>query len=184
MHSALQTKDFVSGDFLISNQHDNLIFAVGDCTGHGVPGAFMSIIGIDLLNQAVNQKQIQEPSQVLEFINNELPNKLQQESNEIVLKDSIDIAVCSINRQKNQLIYSGALIPFSLVRNQNLVYIKPNYSSIGSPTKHSVKSFTQHVIEVEAGDWIYLYSDGFMDQIGGDKRRSTCEVSSKKPLSP
>jgi len=176
-------KDFVSGDFFwISNQHDNLIFAVGDCTGHGVPGAFMSIIGIDLLNQAVNQKQIQEPSQVLEFINNELPNKLKQESNEIVLKDSIDIAVCSINRQKNQLIYSGALIPFSLVRNQNLVYIKPNYSSIGSPTKHSVKSFTQHVIEVEAGDWIYLYSDGFMDQIGGDKKKKYMRSQFQKTL--
>lgn len=176
-------KDFVSGDFFwISNQHDNLIFVVGDCTGHGVPGAFMSIIGIDLLNQAVNQKQIQEPSQVLEFINNELPNKLKQESKEIVLKDSIDIAVCSINRQKNQLIYSGALIPFSLVRNQNLIYIKPNYSSIGSPTKHSVKSFTQHVIDVEAGDWIYLYSDGFMDQIGGDKKKKYMRSQFQKTL--
>jgi serine phosphatase RsbU (regulator of sigma subunit) len=176
-------KDFVSGDFYwVSTQENNLIIAIGDCTGHGVPGAFMSIIGMDLLNQAVNQKHLKEPSQILEFLNTELPRKLKRENNELILKDSMDIAICSVDSNKKKLIFSGALIPFMLIRNQSIISIKSDYTSIGSSTKVFSKPFSQHIVDLKTGDWIYLYSDGYMDQIGGEKKKKFMRNHFQKTL--
>jgi serine phosphatase RsbU (regulator of sigma subunit) len=177
-------KDFVSGDFYwLSVKNNRLFFAVADCTGHGVPGAFMSIIGMDLLNQAVSLEHIKEPKEILDFLNIELPRKLQREHDELILKDSMDIAVCSVDAENNTLNYCGALIPFMLIRNQNIVNIKSNYTSIGSSTKVFSKPFSQHCIDLQKGDWIYMYSDGFMDQIGGEKKKKYMRSHFQETLS-
>lgn len=166
-------KDFVSGDFYWLTEKDNKLYvAVADCTGHGVPGAFMSIIGMDLLNQAINQQGITEPSKILDFLNIELRNKLRKEDKEeLILKDSMDIAVLTYNRGDNKLLYSGALIPLTIVRRKKIIEYKPDFASIG--ISHSIfsKSFKQQEIEIRSGDWIYMYSDGFIDQFGGDDNK-------------
>ncbi|MFP4555548.1 MAG: tetratricopeptide repeat protein [Bacteroidales bacterium] len=166
-------KDFVSGDFYwLTNKNGKLIIAAADCTGHGVPGAFMSIIGMDLLSQAVNQQNITEPAQILDFLNLELRNKLRkEEEEELILKDSMDIAILTINANDKSIQYSGALIPITIIRNGEIIGNKPDFRSIGTSAKLFNRPFTQKTIDIEKGDWIYLYTDGFMDQFGGDDKK-------------
>lgn len=164
-------KDFVSGDFYwLTVKDDTLFVAVADCTGHGVPGAFMSIIGIDLLSQAVNQKNIIEPASILDFLNIELRNKLRkEESEELILKDSMDVAVVSLKLGDNKIRYSGALIPLTIIRNKKIIEFKPDFRSIGTSVKVFDRPFKQETIDIIPNDWIYLYTDGFIDQFGGDE---------------
>ena len=163
-------KDFVSGDFYwILQKNNKLFFAVADCTGHGVPGAFMSIIGIDMLNQAVNQLNITEPNKILDFLNIELPLKMNIGVDEMVLKDSMDIAICCFDKENMTLSYSGALIPLIICRNGSLIVEKPSPISIGISRKVYSKNFEQQTIQLENNDWIFLYTDGFNDQFGGEK---------------
>ncbi len=166
-------KDFVSGDFYwLTNKDNMLIIAAADCTGHGVPGAFMSIIGMDLLSQAVNQQNITEPAQILDFLNIELRNKLRkEEQEELILKDSMDIAIIKMDIGQRTLQYSGALIPITIIRNGEIISHKPDFRSIGTSAKLFNRPFSQMPIELEKGDWIYLYTDGFMDQFGGNEKK-------------
>lgn len=163
-------KDFVSGDFYwINAKGDTMYLAVADCTGHGVPGAFMSIIGMDLLNQAINQQGIKEPSQILDFLNIEVRKKLRKDNEEAVLKDSMDIAICLFDKATNTLHFAGALIPLIIVRNKAIVEVKASPVSIGISNAVYKNSFEQKTINVQEGDWLYLFSDGFSDQFGGEK---------------
>jgi serine phosphatase RsbU (regulator of sigma subunit) len=166
-------KDFVSGDFYWLTVKDEALYvAVADCTGHGVPGAFMSIIGMDLLSQAVTQQNISEPSKILDFINIELRNKLRKEDEEeMVLKDSMDIAVIKLNYEQCQLTYSGALIPLTIIRKGKLTEYKPDHASIGISSKIFNRPFSQQKIDIMPNDWIYIYTDGFMDQFGGESNK-------------
>ncbi|MDD2196385.1 MAG: tetratricopeptide repeat protein [Bacteroidales bacterium] len=166
-------KDFVSGDFYwLYLSKETLYLAVADCTGHGVPGAFMSIIGTDLLNLAVNQQNIKEPAAILEFLNIELRNKLRKDDDdELVLKDSMDIGIIKYNLGSSCIDYSGALIPLTIVRNKKILEFKPNFSSIGMSTRLYSKPFKQEQIKLYSGDWVYMYSDGYMDQFGGERNK-------------
>ncbi|PKP39898.1 MAG: hypothetical protein CVT98_00100 [Bacteroidetes bacterium HGW-Bacteroidetes-15] len=163
-------KDFVSGDFYwMTVKEETLFVAVADCTGHGVPGAFMSIIGMDLLSQAVNQQNINQPSAILDFLNIELRNKLRKEGveEELILKDSMDIAIFTIKAGENLINYCGALIPLTIIRGNSILEFKPDFTSIGISAKLFNRPFKEQTIKIEPGDWIYLYTDGFMDQFGG-----------------
>ncbi len=165
-------KDFVSGDFYWILQNNNKIFfAVADCTGHGVPGAFMSIIGLDMLNQAVNVHDITEPSNILDYLNIELPLKMNIGADEMVLKDSMDIAVCCFDKESMTLSYSGALIPLIICRNGLIIEEKPSPISIGISKKIYNKPFEQKTVQLQSNDWIFLYTDGFNDQFGGERDR-------------
>lgn len=163
-------KDFVSGDFYwIVDRGNKLYVAVADCTGHGVPGAFMSIIGLDMLNQAINQLNILEPSQILDYLNNELPIKLHKDEEVMVLKDSMDIAICCFDKKTKIVSYSGALIPLTICRNNTIIEIKPSPISIGISKKIYQKSFEQKEFQLQPNDWVYLFTDGFTDQFGGEQ---------------
>jgi serine phosphatase RsbU (regulator of sigma subunit) len=166
-------KDFVSGDFYwITTKGDLLYVAVADCTGHGVPGAFMSIIGMDLLNQAVNQQNISEPSKILDFLNTELRKKLRKDAQEeLILKDSMDIGLFSHKKGSNTIQFSGALVPLTIVRDGNLQDYKAQFTSIGISKELFNRPFKQEEIKIQPGDWIYLFSDGYMDQFGGKENR-------------
>ena len=166
-------KDFVSGDFYwFTPKNQTLYLAVADCTGHGVSGAFMSIIGMDLLSQAVNQQSITEPAAILEFLNIELRNKLRKEdTDELVLKDSMDIAIIKYTLGNNIIDFSGALVPLTIIRNKKILEFKPNFSSIGMSTRIFTKPYKQQQIEIQPGDWVYLYTDGYTDQFGGEKNK-------------
>lgn len=165
-------KDFVSGDFYWISQKNNKIFlAVADCTGHGVPGALMSIIGLDMLNQALIQQNINEPDKILNFLNLELPLKMNIGENEMVLKDSLDIAVCCFDKDNMTLTYSGALIPLIICRNGLIIEEKPTPIPIGISRKVYSKHFELKTIQLQKNDWIFLYTDGFMDQFGGEENK-------------
>ena len=165
-------KDFVSGDFYwITQKNGKIFFAAADCTGHGVPGAFMSIIGLDMLNQAVNQQNITEPGKILDYLSIELPLKMNIDEGEMVLKDSMDIAVCSFDKENMTLSYSGALIPLTICRNGEIIEEKPSPVSIGISRKVYNKDFIQKTVQLHKNDWIFLYTDGFIDQFGGEKNR-------------
>jgi serine phosphatase RsbU (regulator of sigma subunit) len=165
-------KDFVSGDFYwVAKKNGVIYFAVADCTGHGVPGAFMSIIGMDMLNQAINQHSITEPAKILNYLNIELPLKMNLHEDEMVLKDSMDIAVCCFDPSSLALTFSGALIPLTICRNGEIIEEKPSPISLGISRRVYTKPFEQKTVQLQSNDWVFLYTDGFIDQFGGEKNR-------------
>ena len=124
---------------------------------------------MDLLSQAVNQLNITKPSEIISFINTELRNKFRKdnESVELVLKDSLDIAIITKKINENVVTFSGALVPITIIRDNSIIEYKPDFTSIGISTKLFNKPFKEQVIDVKPGDWIYIYTDGYMDQFGG-----------------
>ncbi|KAB2869971.1 MAG: tetratricopeptide repeat protein [Bacteroidales bacterium] len=165
-------KDIVSGDFYwMISSGKKVYFALSDCTGHGVPGAFMSIIGIDLLNQAVNLHHYYKPDQIVAFLNEQLIKRLRKSEKEQVLKDSMDIAVCIFDRETYQLDYTGALIPIFIQSNGRLAEIKPDYITLGTSFGKEEKTFTINSFKMIEGDWVYLATDGYFDQLGGSQNK-------------
>jgi len=162
-----QPKDIVSGDFYwVKKINESIIIAAADCTGHGVPGAFMSVLGISLLNEIVRRKEILKANQALEVLRHELKEALHQSDKDYSYNSGMDIALCVINKNKKLIQYSGANAPLYLVRNNKLVEYKPTRNPIGlTPIEIP---FLNHEIEYEENDVFYLFSDGYMDQFGGD----------------
>jgi serine phosphatase RsbU (regulator of sigma subunit) len=161
-------KDIVSGDFYFyAYRNDKAIIAVADCTGHGVPGAFMSMIGNDLLNQIIIEKGITRPSEILNQLNKGVKKALKQESAKSETSDGMDIALCSIDMKNNKLEYAGAMRPL-LHASGELFEIHANKTSIGGSTPEDYQ-FTNHEITVKNGDSIYIFTDGYVDQFGGEK---------------
>ena len=162
-------KDIVSGDFYwFTVRGDKIFIALADCTGHGVPGAFMSIIGIDLLNQIVIQQACEEPDKILSFLNDELREKLRKGKEELILKDSMDVALCIIDKNTREISYSGALIPLFIVSDGEVSEIKPNYTSLGTSNRLFTKEFRIHKFILKPDSWLYLSTDGYIDQFGGE----------------
>lgn len=160
-------KDIVSGDFYSFAQRDEkIIVAAADCTGHGVAGAFMSMIGTALLNQIVNEKGITEPSKILTQLNDGIVTSLKQRESE--MNEGMDIALCTINNKNKTLQYSGANRPLWLIRKNEFQFYKPNKIPIGGQQYNKADGFMQHNITLQQGDAIYLFSDGFVDQFGGE----------------
>jgi serine phosphatase RsbU (regulator of sigma subunit) len=173
-----QPKDIVSGDFYwFSKINDKIIIAAIDCTGHGVPGAFMSMIGNTLLNQIVNEKHITKPSDILLHLNTAIYEALHQEKEGTLSRDGMDIALCSIDYKNNQLEYAGAQNPLYVVSNNELTVVKADRYTIGGGGMISKKEdplkreYTNHVIPIEKEMRIYLFSDGYMDQFRGRDRK-------------
>jgi serine phosphatase RsbU (regulator of sigma subunit) len=145
-----------------------MFIAVVDCTGHGVPGAFMSMIGIRMLDEIVNDRKIYSPSQILETLNDLLRNALKQEQTDN--NDGMDLSICRLEKLGNgkvEMTYSGAKRPIYIGRNSKLdiEVLEPDRKSIGGyqPAKRFIE-FTNHVSTLEKGDMIYLFSDGLVDQ--------------------
>lgn len=161
-------KDIVSGDFYWKTERDNVVyFAVGDCTGHGVPGAFVSSICIEKLNDAV--KTIDHPGKILSFVNAQLLKTFQSSSNDGT-KDGMDIALCAYDRNRNILSYAGANRSILIHSNGTEQEIKGTKASIAGFTSPE-QTFEEHAIELKEGDQVYLFTDGFPDQFGGSKKK-------------
>ncbi|KAA3643692.1 MAG: PAS domain S-box protein [Bacteroidetes bacterium] len=161
-------KDIVSGDFYWFDELDgNPMFAVVDCTGHGVPGAFMSIIGYTQLNEIIGHMKITTPGKVLKELDKRVRIALKQNSGiESNSKDGMELGLISIDYENNLVHFSGAMRPMYFVRNGELSILKGDKFSIGGTSLRS-KNFTTHTIQVKKGDSIYLFSDGYPDQFGG-----------------
>jgi ligand-binding sensor domain-containing protein/serine phosphatase RsbU (regulator of sigma subunit) len=161
-------KDIVSGDFYWINKLNNKIFiAAVDCTGHGVPGAFMSIIGFELFRKITNIEGLTRPSDILNRLNEDF-HVIFQDIDNIVLRDGMDVAFCSIDKKDKILEYSGAFNPLYLIRDNKITEIKGDRFAIGlDETNFKDHTFKNHLIPLQQGDIIYIFSDGFADQFGG-----------------
>jgi serine phosphatase RsbU (regulator of sigma subunit) len=171
-----QPKDIVSGDFCWFSKIDNkLVLAVVDCTGHGVPGAFMSLIANTLLNEIVNEKRITNPALILKTLHTSITNVLHQEKDNNISYDGMDIALCVINKSKNKIMYAGAINPLYVVHNNVVNVVKADIQSIGGrrlrAASDNTRTFTNHTITVKEGMSFYMFSDGYVDQFGGETRK-------------
>jgi serine phosphatase RsbU (regulator of sigma subunit) len=175
-----QPKDIVSGDFYwitetTTSYEDRpnskrLLFTAADCTGHGVPGAFISIIGLNIFNQTLKEKTVNDPSQALDFLNKEVyntVNKHKDRFNEDVIKDGMDLAIFSINMETLELEFAGAKNPLYIIRNKELIELKGDKQPIGY--SDNVTPFTLQKFTLEKGDMVYASTDGYPDQFGGPK---------------
>jgi len=157
-------RDIVSGDYYwASKKEDQLIVAAVDCTGHGVPGAFMSMLGITLLDEIVNKKNITDTAEILNQMRKAVIKSLKQRGMRGETQDGMDIALCSINTKTLEAQFSGAYNPIYLVRNDELTRYKGNRMPIGIYYKKA-SQFTSETIQLEQNDHIYLFTDGFIDQ--------------------
>jgi serine phosphatase RsbU (regulator of sigma subunit) len=159
-------RDIVSGDFYYTfSNRQNTFIAAGDCTGHGVPGALLSILGISFLNEIVQSKSDPKANRILNLMREKVMKALHQTGEGSVTKDSIDISLCVIDQHTGKFQYSGANRPLIRMRKGELTEYKPDKMTIGlAPLAE--QSFTNQIIDTLPGDSFYMFSDGFADQFG------------------
>lgn len=170
-------KDLVSGDFYWYYKINNKLFvAAADCTGHGVPGALMSVMGNSVFKDVVEKRGIETPSEILKALDVGINNLLQKEDDYDVMSDGMDVSLAMINLENNILTFSGAMRPLWIVRSGELIELKGNRFPIGY--FYGVeKNFTDVEVQLQKDDYLYLFSDGYADQFGGVKNK---KFNSKK----
>lgn len=168
-------KDIISGDFywtkrIINNGYDISLLAAVDCTGHGVPGAMMSMLGIAFLNEIVLRREVQRASHVLDMLREKIIESLQSYSNGKITNDGMDIALVMFDHTTHKLHYAGANRPLYMVRQGNLQIVKGDKMPIG---KHGISkgNFSDIEIELQENDCFYIFTDGYADQFGGEKNK-------------
>jgi ligand-binding sensor domain-containing protein/serine phosphatase RsbU (regulator of sigma subunit) len=169
-------RDVVSGDFYWFNKKDDRVYiAAVDCTGHGVPGAFMSMIGNSLLNEIVSSKERQDAATVLKKLHHGVRKSLKQDRNSYESKDGMDLALMIIDNNAGTIQYSGAKRPLFIVRDETLTEVKADKQSIGGLEMQEDYNFSNHDFKIRDGDSYYMFTDGFVDQFGGEhgKKYST-----------
>lgn len=160
-------REIVSGDFYYLLQKRNRLFiAVADCTGHGVPGAFMSILGITFLNEIIHHGNASSAAAVLNQMREKVMSAMQQTGDDNEQKDGIDIALGIIDSETNQLNFAGAFNPAYIVKKNRLQELLGDKMPVGIAAAEE-KPFTDHFCELDEGDLIYFFTDGFVDQFGG-----------------
>jgi len=166
-----QPKDIVSGDFYwFAEENGSKIFAVVDCTGHGVPGAFMSMIGHNLLHQIVLEKGITDPGEILNNLHKGVQEALRQGHNEISTNDGMDVSIIAINDTKKEIKWAGANRPLVMVnKDGELSKLDGNKFPIGGAQYDVNRSFTTHAVNPATAAMAYMFSDGYADQFGGEK---------------
>lgn len=175
-----QPRDVVSGDFYwVAKKNNKKIFVVADCTGHGVPGAFVSMLGSNLLNQIILEKSITNPTEILSLLNNGVRAVFKKESKQSNTNDGMDISVCVINNTTVE--YAGAQRPLYIVRDGELTEVKGDKTPIGGRTEENYIFNTQKM-SIEKNDMLYMSSDGYADQFGGPKGKKFLTKNLKKLL--
>jgi len=160
-------RDIVSGDFYWVAKKDNLVyFAAGDCTGHGVPGALMSILGITFLNEILAQRPTVYANRVLNLLREMVMKALHQTGSRNESDDGMDISLCILDTRNRVVHFSGANQPMYYIRQKKLFEVRGDRMPIGI-NGFGEEPFTEHVVELKKGDLVYLFSDGFADQFGG-----------------
>ena len=160
-------KDIVSGDFYWARKIDNRIFlAVADCTGHGVPGAFMSLIGVEFFRQIIDTQGIYQPSHILDEINRNF-DMVFDNMDDLHMRDGMDLSFCAIDVVGRKLEFAGAFNPVYIVRDGEIIEIKGDKNMLGPNIGHGRRPFRNHEIDLQDDDTMYLFSDGYADQFGG-----------------
>ncbi len=165
-------KDIVSGDFFWISSVQNLVFAaVIDCTGHGVPGSFMSLIGNTILNQIVNEWHTHDPSLILEYLHQKIRKVLQQDESHSKSHASMDVCLVKINRSTSRVTFAGANRPLIIIQDGKLERIPGDRKSVGGYQRESKRYYTNHEINLSNNSCLYLATDGFIDQMNSEKRK-------------
>lgn len=176
-----QPKDVVSGDFYwFGKSGSKKIIAIADCTGHGVPGAFMSMIGSEQLSKIVLQNKITQPGEILSFLHSGIRDTLRQ--SETSNNDGMDIGICTIDSKAKTLTFSGAKNNLVYFQNGELHKIKGNRFSVGGVQKKLAPNYEQRTVDISTETTFYLFSDGFQDQFGGAEGRKFMAKSLEKLL--
>jgi serine phosphatase RsbU (regulator of sigma subunit) len=164
-------KNIVSGDFYWIGEKNGKIFIVAaDCTGHGVPGALMSMIGLKLIEKSINEDNLEVPSAILSVMNNGLEKTFSREKNiGTIIRDGMDIGICIIDRDRYKMQYAGAFFPLYLIRNDSLIETMADKIIIGMNPEGL--PYTDHEIEIREDDIFYIFSDGYVDQFGGSENK-------------
>lgn len=168
-------RDVVSGDFVWFSRinDDEVIIAAIDCTGHGVPGAFMTIMGNGLMHTIVNQQGVTRPDQILFLLDHRIRESLSRQGGEKV-NDGMDLSLCKVNFKSGEILFSGARNPLCVVEDGDVALYKGTRRSIGGnhrkPTKKGGSPYEMETLQAKAGQSFYIYSDGFQDQLGGLNR--------------
>ncbi len=179
----MKPKNIVSGDFYwVSEKDDKTIIAVSDCTGHGVPGAFMSMLGIAFLNEIVNKSKTVQANFVLDQLRKDIIDSLHQEYGVKGSKDGMDMALCIIDRKTLKMQYAGAYNSVFVVREKEVHEIKADKMPIGIHAVKVDKGFVNKEFELRKQDMLYLFSDGYVDQFGGEKGLKFKQKSFKELL--
>jgi len=162
-------RDIVSGDFYwVRNKNNKIYIAVADCTGHGVPGALMSMLGVAFLNEVINRFEEAKPAEILNHLRNNVIRSLHQTGKTGESKDGMDIALTVLDYNNNELIFSGANNPLYIVKDGELTIIKGDKMPIGIYHKHE-QSFSNNTSPIITDTTLYMFSDGYIDQFGGSK---------------
>jgi serine phosphatase RsbU (regulator of sigma subunit) len=164
----LQPKDIVSGDFYWITEKENFLFlAVADCTGHGVPGGFMSMLGTALLNEIISDKNVYEPADILDILKLKIILALRQSDNINENKDGMDITLVRFDKDKSKLVFAGANNSLYHVRENVLTEYKGDKHPIGFSFNNTNKQFNQVSVTLQKDDVLYMFTDGYPDQFGG-----------------
>lgn len=161
-------KDILSGDFYWAHdikKENKVIFACADCTGHGVPGALMSVIGHSFLNEIIIENQVGETDKILNILRDQIINALGQKEDIAGPRDGMDIALCSWDKSTNTLDFSGANNPLYIIRDNELKEIEADRRPVGFSRK--ITPFTKKTMQLQKGDMLYTFSDGYADQFRG-----------------
>lgn len=184
-------RDMVSGDFYwfhtteemendFMDIKESILISAVDCTGHGIPGAFMSLIGIELLNNIASTRGIVAPDRILNELHKSVQQSLRQEDTEN--RDGMDMGLCLIHPKENSLVFAGAHNPMVLIQDGKIQTIKADKQAVGGRQKEKERRFTAHHVEIDRPTWVYLYSDGFPDQFGGAEGRKFMSKKLKRLL--
>jgi len=168
-------KDIVSGDFYYALSHKHLgskkeIFymSAADCTGHGVPGALMSMMAVSKLNESIIEKNLIEPNEILDNVRKGIIASLNPEGSEEESKDGMDCVLCAFDFEDMKLNFAAANNPLWLIRDGAIIEFKPDKMPVGKSPKEN-EPYTLQTIQLQKGDTIYIFTDGYADQFGGDK---------------
>jgi serine phosphatase RsbU (regulator of sigma subunit) len=177
-------RNIVSGDFYwFSHKEGKSIIAAVDCTGHGVPGAFMSMIGNTILNQIVNEREVTDPAQILNLLNEEINASLKQTQQDSESRDGMDIAICSFEPEQMKMQYAGANRPLYFVRDNQLTETKADKFPIGGLDYDIPKIFNTHTFLLQKDDVVYISTDGYADQFGTEDTKLMTRKFKEKLLS-
>ncbi len=175
-------RDIVSGDFYwVAEVDSRQVIIAADCTGHGVPGAFMSMLGVSFLNEIILNKKILQPDQILNTLRDEVISALKQKEEKSDVKDGMDMCVCLLDNKSNTLQFAGANNPLWIFSKDELTEIKGDKMPVA--IHEAMKPFTNHWIDLKKGDTFYIHSDGFADQFGGPNQKKFLSKNFKNILS-
>ena len=182
-------RDIVSGDFYWAKEDDqNVYIAVADCTGHGVPGAFLTLIGSKILDQIIVEEKITSPSEILTTLDEKLFNSLNSKKDTLV-RDGMEIAICMINKKDKKLSFAGSGLGLIYFINEQEFYVRGQLKSIGDYRQESFL-FENYQMDITGNEQFFMATDGYQDQLGGEKykrlsKKRTIEIlNSLQGLSP